>query len=172
MSETINDNLLEQLIRRMETGLRPCELTQDQVQLLKNTYGIDWFSILGFDENFFDRSVYDSHKQVNKKFSRIDNLLRNIDNGLEPSELTPGEVNLLIQKIGPDWFFKLGYKEEEHERSQYDNYVPYQEPIPPPPTETNLQKNIHKFEEWKKDHPPPTGGHKSWVDVVKYYPGE
>lgn len=41
------------------------------------------------------------------------NLLLNMSGGLLPEHLTKDETNMLEARFGPDWFHKLGYKEED-----------------------------------------------------------
>jgi hypothetical protein len=53
---------------------------------------------------------------VDFDLSYLENLLLNMSAGLLPINLSRGEIEMLIEKYGPDWFEKLGYTEPEYEK--------------------------------------------------------
>lgn len=55
------DNI-DSLLVLMSAGLLPKDLTEEEVQTLKEHYGEDWFSEMGYDEWETERSKYDSIK--------------------------------------------------------------------------------------------------------------
>lgn len=50
------------LLLNMKAGLLPKELTESEVKLLKERFGMNWFTELGYDEWEYERSKYDSQK--------------------------------------------------------------------------------------------------------------
>lgn len=160
---------VEELLKEMERGLTPAKLNREQVQMLEKTYGNDWFKVLGYEEDYFERSAFDSlKKKGEKKRSRLDNLLNNMEKGLLPSDLTQDEVYLLHTKIGPNWFQELGYNEEEHSRSVFDEYKP-QKTVVQVQRKSKQEIERERFVEYQKEHPIPNGGHRSWAAMAQYY---
>lgn len=50
------------LLLNMKAGLLPKELTESEVKLLEERFGMNWFTELGYDEWEYERSKYDSQK--------------------------------------------------------------------------------------------------------------
>lgn len=53
---------IDNLLLNMTAGLLPKDLTESEVQLLEDRYGKDWFTELGYTEEKYDRSPFDSTK--------------------------------------------------------------------------------------------------------------
>ena len=53
---------VDSLLIFMSAGLLPKDLTEEEVQTLRERYGEDWFTELGYDEWITERSKYDSIK--------------------------------------------------------------------------------------------------------------
>lgn len=63
--KTIEDTYIiddiDNLLLNMNAGLLPKNLTKDEVELLENRYGKNWFNELGFTEPKYERSCYDHY---------------------------------------------------------------------------------------------------------------
>jgi hypothetical protein len=57
------------LLLNMLSGLRPDELTQDEVELLRAKFGDNWFEELGYTEPAYRRPVFD--KEVSHENRRV-----------------------------------------------------------------------------------------------------
>lgn len=53
---------VDNLLLNMKAGLLPKDLTESEVQLLEERFGKDWFTELGYTEEKYDRSPFDSTK--------------------------------------------------------------------------------------------------------------
>ena len=49
-------------------------------------------------------------------FTRLENLLLNLSSGLLPENLSQEEVDLLVDRIGENWFEDLGYNDRDYKR--------------------------------------------------------
>ena len=49
---------VENLLLNMSAGLQPKDLTQDEVNLLIDKYGINWFEELGYSEPKFEKPKF------------------------------------------------------------------------------------------------------------------
>lgn len=58
-------------------------------------------------------------KKDTLKIDEVSNLLLNMSGGLLPEHLTKREVELFKERLGEDWFTKLGYREPEYKRPQF-----------------------------------------------------
>jgi len=146
---------LDQLIYRMERGLTPTQISRDQVEMLNQHYGNDWFDRLGYDEDYYERSIYDPKHKRSVHISRLDKLLENLREGLLPEELTKDEVQLIKEHYGEKWFATLGLAEPSHRKPLHDAGG---KPLPPLNTD---------FVRWKTCHPQPN--YHSWAEVTRYY---
>lgn len=54
-----------------------------------------------------------------KKLSPAENIVLNLQAGLLPKNLSKKEVQILKSAYGKDWFTKLGYSEETHEKPKH-----------------------------------------------------
>lgn len=52
---------IDNILLNMSVGLLPKNLSKDEVELLKNKYGENWFNKLGYTEPKYERSRYDSY---------------------------------------------------------------------------------------------------------------
>jgi hypothetical protein len=57
---TITD--LDNLLIQMKAGLLPEQLDIEEVNMLREVYGINWFNELGYTEDNYNRSKYDHYK--------------------------------------------------------------------------------------------------------------
>ena len=53
---------IDSLLVLMSAGLLPKDLTEEETQTLKEHFGEDWFTELGYNEWDYERSKYDSIK--------------------------------------------------------------------------------------------------------------
>ena len=53
---------LDALLLNMKAGLLPKNLTESEVNLLKERYGEGWFDELGYDDFIVERSKFDTNK--------------------------------------------------------------------------------------------------------------
>ena len=51
-------------------------------------------------------------------FTKLENLLLNMQSGLLPQDLCKDEIELLVNEYGNNWFEKLGYKESEYKKPE------------------------------------------------------
>jgi hypothetical protein len=58
---------LTNLLLNMLSGLRPEELTEYDVQLLRERFGENWFEELGYSEPQYRRPVFDEPKNKSKE---------------------------------------------------------------------------------------------------------
>lgn len=56
--ETIKFSKVENILLNMQGGLLPKDLTKKEVKILKKEYGKDWFKILGYDENKYQKPKF------------------------------------------------------------------------------------------------------------------
>ena len=60
---TITD--LDNLLIQMKAGLLPEQLDIEEVEMLKEVYGVNWFNELGYNDDTYTRSKYDHYKPIN-----------------------------------------------------------------------------------------------------------
>ncbi len=44
----------DNIVLNMSAGLLPKELSKNEIELLKNDYGEDWFHVLGYSEKHYE----------------------------------------------------------------------------------------------------------------------
>lgn len=62
MSSNINISELDSLLLNMGAGLLPENLDVEEVKMLREVYGENWFNELGYTEDNYNRSKYDHYK--------------------------------------------------------------------------------------------------------------
>lgn len=55
-------NNLENLLLNMTSGLLPESLTKEEVQLLEDKYGRNWFTALGYNDIEYQRPKFETNK--------------------------------------------------------------------------------------------------------------
>lgn len=59
---------VDNLLLNMTAGLLPKDLDQEEVTLLEERFGKNWFSELGYTEDKYERSKYDNYKYPNTNY--------------------------------------------------------------------------------------------------------
>ena len=67
MNKNFDISDLDNLLLTMSAGLLPCQLDIDEVNLLKEVYGDNWFTELGYTDEKYERSKYD-HTHINNNY--------------------------------------------------------------------------------------------------------
>lgn len=57
---------VENLLLNMTAGLLPADLDEEEVKLLEDRFGKNWFNELGYNDDEYERSKYDHY---NKQFN-------------------------------------------------------------------------------------------------------
>jgi len=53
-------------------------------------------------------------QQIEQQIDKVTNLILNMQSGVLPEQLSSDEIELLRNKFGENWFYELGYNDNEY----------------------------------------------------------
>ena len=112
---------VDNLLLNMSGGLLPENLQADDVKLLEEKYGVDWFTVLGYTEPEYKKPVFDG-KVREQKISKIEEIAdvfcSPLENGSVPTEdleRLRAKVKKVIAQYGLDCVHDSAVRNEARE---------------------------------------------------------